>query len=438
MDRDRMLKRLSMSSADELFADVPKDVRKELDIGKGMSEMEAVGTISRMLQKNITAEDMPCFMGMGSYRHYVPAAVDHVTGMSEFYTSYTPYQPEISQGMLQSLFEYQSIVCELTGMDASNSSMYDCATALGEAARMCSRISKGNIFLIPEALSRDRYSVLENYLVGTGVRTARYGFDRRTGSLLLDDISSAVSKGNVCGVYAEMPNLFGCLDSNVASVRSVIGSVPLVIGVNPLCMSIVRPPGEMGADIAIGEGQPLGTRMGLGSPLLGMFACRQEHIRKMPGRMIGMTEDADGNMAFCMALQTREQHIRRSSATSNICTNEALVAVGAAVYVSTLGANGMIDIAKRNMERSRKLMSLLSKVKGVEMVFDNIHFNEFVIRLSKDVSKVNAELLKKGVMGGVPLKGHVKGMDDCMLIATTEMHSDEDHNKLVHALKKVL
>jgi glycine dehydrogenase subunit 1 len=194
----------------------------------------------------------------------------------------------------------------------------------------------------------------------------------------------------------------------------------------------------MGADIAIAEGQPLGTRMGFGSPLLGMFACRQEHIRKMPGRIVGMTQDSKGDTAFCLTLQTREQHIRRSSATSNICTNEALTAVAAAVYVLTLGADGMIGVAKKNMERAKTLMKSLSKIKGVEIAFKSTYFNEFPIRLSKDPAAVNSLLLKKGVMGGVPLKGHVKGMDDCMLIATTEMHSDADHKKLADALKEVL
>jgi glycine dehydrogenase subunit 1 len=307
-------------------------------------------------------------------------------------------------------------------MDAANSSMYDGATALGEAARMCGRISKGKTFLIPEALSAERYSVLRNYLIGTDIKIMRYGFDEKTGALSLDDISSVAKKEALCGVYAEMPNLFGCLDKNTASIKQLIGDTPLVIGVNPLCMSIVKPPGEMGADIAIGEGHMMGTRLGMGSPLLGMFACRQEHVRKMPGRVVGLTEDSKGNRAFCLTMQTREQHIRRSSATSNICTNEALAALAAAVYASILGAKGMIDLAKRNMERARTLTSLLSKIKGVELVFDNVHFNEFVIRLSKDPAEVNAGMLKHGVMGGVPLKGHVKGMDDCMLIATTEMH----------------
>jgi glycine dehydrogenase subunit 1 len=438
MEQDRMLSRLKMRSTDELFADVPRDVRTDIKIGNGLTESETVNIITQMLSKNVTASDLPSFMGMGSYRHYVPATVDHVTGMSEFYTSYTPYQPEISQGMLRALFEYQSIVCELTGMDASNSSMYDISTALGEAALMCARISKGKTFLVPEALSNERSSVLENYLKGAGIAISRYGFDRKTGSLLLDDISSAVKKGNVCGVYAEIPNVFGCLDSNVASVKSTIGNIPLVIGANPMSMPIVRSPGDMGADIAIGEGQPLGTRTGFGSPLLGLFACRQEHIRKMPGRIVGMTQDSKGDTAFCLTLQTREQHIRRSSATSNICTNEALTAVAAAVYVLTLGADGMVDIAKKNMEHAKTLMKSLSKIKGVEIAFKSTYFNEFPIRLSKDPAAVNSLLLKKGVMGGVPLKGHVKGMDDCMLIATTEMHSDADHKKLADALKEVL
>jgi len=438
MDTDRMLEKLRMRSADELFADVPKDVRIKFDIGNGMSEMDTVAKLTGMLGKNITNSEMPCFMGMGSYRHYVPAAVDHITGISELYTSYTPYQPEISQGMLQSLFEYQSVVCELTGMDAANSSMYDGATALGEAARMCGRISKGKRFLIPEALSIEKRSVLNNYLNGTGIQVSSYGFDRRTGALLLDEVSSEAEKGGLCGVYAEMPNIFGCLDKNAASLRSLIGDTPLVIGVNPICMPIVKPPGDMGADIAIGEGQPLGSRMSFGGPMLGMFACRQEHVRKMPGRIIGLTSDADGEQAFCMTMQTREQHIRRSSATSNICTNEALSAVAAAVFVVTLGANGMIDLAKKNMERAASLMKLLSSIDGVELAFDNIHFNEFTVKLRKDPAKVNADLLKKGIMGGVPLKDHVNGMDNCMLLATTEMHSDDDHRKLAKALKEVL
>jgi len=433
-----MLSRLRMKSTDELFADVPSDVRTKLDIGEGMSEMDAVVKITKMLGKNITSSDIPCFKGMGSYRHYVPAAVDHITGMSEFYTSYTPYQPEISQGMLRALFEYQSVVCELMGMDASNSSMYDISTALGEAALMCSRMSKGRTFLIPEALSGERYSVLKNYLSGSKLKISRYGFDKKTGSLILDEIASAVKKGDICGVYAEIPNVFGVLDKNVASVRSAIGDTPLVIGANPMCLPLVRSPGDMGADIAIGEGQPLGTRMGFGSPLLGMFACRQEHVRKMPGRIVGLTQDSNGGEAFCLTLQTREQHIRRCTATSNICTNEALTAVAAAVYVLTMGADGMIGVAKKNMERSKKLMTMLSKIKGVEIAFKNTFFNEFPVRLAKDPAKVNSELLKKGVMGGVPLKGHVKGMEDCMLIATTEMHSDADHKKLADALKEVL
>lgn len=433
-----MLRRLGMSSTDELFADIPQDVRKELDIGPGMSEMDVIRKIERTLGKN-RGTDKPCFMGMGVYSHYVPAAVDHVTGISQLYTSYTPYQPEISQGMLRALFEYQSVVCELTGMDAANSSMYDCSTALGEAARMSSRISKGKIFLIPEALSKDRLSVLKNYLVGTGISIERYGFDKKTGALSLDDISSAIKKGGICGVYAEMPNLFGILDKNVASVKQIIGNVPLVVGVNPMCLSIVKSPGEMGADIVIGEGQPLGTRMGFGSPLLGMFACRQEHVRKIPGRIVGMTEDTNGNTAFCLTLQTREQHIRRSSATSNICTNEALTAVGAAVYVSVMGAEGMIDIAKKNMERASSLIKRLSE-KGIKTVFDNSYFNEFVVRLPKDASSVCSELQNADdpVLCGVPLNGHVNGMDDCLLIATTEMHSDEDHIELVKRLTEVI
>lgn len=434
-----MLALLGIQDVSELFSDVPASVRCRLDLPEGLSEMEVVDRLAAILAKNATAAEMPCFLGGGAYLHYVPAAVEHIISRSEFYTSYTPYQPEISQGMLQSLFEYQSLVCEITAMDAANSSMYDGSTALGEAARMCRRLQKGNRFLVPRALNRDKSSVLENYLVGTGVETLRYDFDPRDGCMTLEALSMQISQNEICGMYVEMPNFLGVMDPSIMELKTMLGEIPLVVGVNPLCLGVTKPPGEMGADIVVGEGQPLGSRLSYGGPMLGLFACRQEHVRKMPGRVVGLTTDSRGQDAYCLTLQTREQHIRRSNATSNICTNEALNAVAAAVHLSILGGQGLAALGRRNIERSRRLMNMLGRIDSVRSpLFDACHFNEFVIELPVKPDKVNRLLLAKGIIGGLPLAEHLPERQNCMLLASTEMHSDQDQDDLVRTLKEVL
>lgn len=438
MNESKMLSLLGIQKVSELFSDIPLKVRSDLKMPLGLSEMEVVQRLSNILSKNATTVDTPCFLGTGAYSHYVPSAVGHITSRSEFYTSYTPYQPEISQGMLQSLFEYQSMVCELTAMDAANSSMYDGSTALGEAARMCRRMHKGNRFLIPKALNKDKSNLLENYLIGTGVQILRYEYDPRDGCMSLDDFSTLL-KNEVCGAYAELPSFLGVIDPSIMEMKKMMGDIPLVIGVNPLCLGLVRPPGEMGADIVVGEGQPLGSSMNYGGPLLGLFACRQEHVRKMPGRVVGLTADSRGQEAFCLTLQTREQHIRRSTATSNICTNEALNAVAAAVYLSILGTEGLVQLAKRNVERAKRLMNMLGRINLVKSpLFEAYHFNEFAIELPVRPEKVNKLLLRKGIIGGLPLAEHIPELSNCMLLASTEMHSDETQEHLVRALKEVL
>lgn len=433
-----MLDMLGMTQMSELFSDIPLNVRRELELPLGLSEMEVVGRLSNLLRKNATVIDTPCFLGAGAYPHYIPSAVGHITSRSEFYTSYTPYQPEISQGMLQSLFEYQSMICDLTAMDAANSSMYDGSTALGEAARMCRRLHKGNRFLIPNTLNKDKVSVLENYLSGTGVRTLRYDYDPQDGGMIRDDFP-ALLKNELCGVYAELPSFLGIIDPGIMDIKEMIGDIPLVMGVNPICLGLVRPPGEMGADIVVGEGQTLGSSMNYGGPLLGLFACRQEHVRKMPGRVVGLTTDNKGQQAFCLTLQTREQHIRRSGATSNICTNEALNAVAAAVYLSIMGAEGLVQLGKRNVERTGRLMNMLGDLDSIRSpFFEAYHFNEFVIELPMKPEKVNELLLRKGIIGGLPLAEHIPELSNCMLMASTEMHSDEVQDSLIGALKEVL
>lgn len=435
---DRMLDYLGIKDVEELFQDVPENVRIEgIPLPKGMTERDVVRAIREMLSANVTAEDMPSFLGSGIYDHFIPAAVNTITSRSEFLTSYTPYQAEISQGMLQALFEYQSLVSELTGMDVVNSSNYDASTALGEAATMSYRIRPKRKFLIPEAMSWEKKSVLRNYVSGAGMEIMEYAYDAYTGCIDIDDLLSKCDD-DVSGIYAEVPNLFGIVDPAVIRLRGMLKGPVLVIGANPISLGALTPPGEYGADIVIGEGQSLGSAMNCGGPLLGLFACRMEHVRKMPGRLIGMTKDGDGQRAYCMTLQTREQHIRRSKATSNICSNEALLAVAAAVYLSIVGSSGLRSIAHINIRNARSLMERIDELDGYDSpIFEARHFNEFVISGPVRPEKLNKVLLKHGIIGGMPLGPHVPRMADEMVLTTTEMHSQADHDRLIAALRQV-
>jgi glycine dehydrogenase subunit 1 len=433
-----MLSELGLSSVDQLFEDVPREVRTNgLRLPRGMSEAEVLRHVRSMMAQNLCADDHPCFLGAGIYNHFVPSAVRTIVSRSEFITSYTPYQPEVSQGMLQALFEYQSYIAELTGLDAVNSSNYDASTALGEAASMCMRLNERKRFLVPEAMSWERKSVLRNYAAGPGIEVVEYSYDPYTGELDLEDLRSKATPGT-SGIYVEVPNFLGVIDSHAPMLKQEFPDVALVVGANPVSLGALKAPGDYGADICIGEGQPLGMPMSFGGPLLGLFACRQEHVRKMPGRVIGMTRDAEGEKAYCMTLQTREQHIRRSKATSNICTNEALMAVAAAAYLSILGKEGLETLAKVNMARALKLQKLIGQLEEFDSpAFDAYHFNEFAVRTPVRPEKINKLLIKKGIIGGLPLHGHIRQLEDHMLLCATELTSDEDMERLVEALREV-
>ena len=436
-DEDEMLRAMGLRSVEDLFADIPAAVRiPKLDLPDGLPEDVVVARVTAMLAANRTAVDMPTFLGGGLYDHFVPASVRAVTSRSEFYTAYTPYQPEISQGLLQALWEYQSLICELTGMDAANTSMYDGSTALGEAARMAHRIHGGRAFLIPRALRHNRKAVLANYVVGAGLEVREVDYDRESGMLDLAKLKEALSP-DVCGVYVENPNLFGRFEERLDEIRRMTDAV-FVVGVNPIAQAVVRPPGDFGADIVIGEGQPLGTQMNFGGPLLGIFACRDAHVRKMPGRVIGLTRDVKGHRAFCMTLQTREQHIRREKAMSNICTNESLLAVAAAAYMAILGSNGLRRVASENIRRAKELASAIDKIPGfVAPIFRGAHFNEFVVRHTGGYAEVHRALVDKGIHGGLPLARQLSELNDAALFATTGRHTPEAVQRLLAALKGI-
>lgn len=341
-----MLKEIGVESVEELYRDIPKSIpRHEL---RGMpsshSEVEVRRILNSIILKNRTIHEMPTFLGAGVWPHYVPALVDMIVSRSEFLTSYTPYQPEIAQGILQALFEYQSVMAELLDMEVVNSSLYDWSTALGEAALLAKRVTQRSIILIPHIIHPDRFKVLKTYVEGSGIKVEEISPQEKTGQLSLQSLKDKLSE-DVAAVYVENPSYFGFLEEQVDDISKIAherGSL-LIAGVDPTSLGVIRPPGEYDADIAIGEGQPLGNHMSFGGPLLGILGCREDLklIRQVPGRLVGMTTTLEGNdTGFVLTLQTREQHIRRERATSNITSNEALCAVAALVYSSLLGPRG--------------------------------------------------------------------------------------------------
>ncbi|MFQ6107595.1 MAG: aminomethyl-transferring glycine dehydrogenase subunit GcvPA [Thermoplasmata archaeon] len=435
---NEMLKFLGLTSTDELFEDIPKDVRIEgIDLPPGKSEMEVSHEIEEILSRNRSINEMPSFLGGGVYNHYVPALVDEILSRSEFYTSYTPYQAEASQGMLQALFEYQSMICELTGMEAANTSLYDWSTAIGEAALMAARLNRKSEIVVPRAMHWDKHSVLSNYCRGPDIKIKVFDYDKETGKIDLEHLRSLVTE-DTAGVYFENPNFFGVIEDECEAVRDIARDRILIVGVNPISLALLKPPGDYGADIVVGEGQILGSYPSFGGPLLGIFACLQKHVRKMPGRVIGVTTDADGERAFCMTLQTREQHIRRERATSNVCSNESLMAVASVVYMSLLGRNGLRKVANECVINTRRAMTRIGSLDHFLVpVFAAEHFNEFVMKSKISYGSVHRHLLDSGVHGGLPLKSHFPELDESALFAFTEMHTTSDMDRLVWALEGV-
>ena len=387
--------------------------------------------------------DPPPFMGGGVWPRYVPAAVRYIIERAEFLTAYTPYQAEISQGLMQALFEYQSLIAELLEMEVVNASMYDWSSALGEAFLMAVRVTRrrGRV-LVPETMNPLHRKVAETYLYGLGVRVEGVRCDRETGLMDLDDLDSKLGD-DVAAVYVEYPSYVGVIEENAAAIGEAAhrrGAL-FVMGVEPISLALLEPPGRLGADIAVGEGQPLGLGLNYGGPYLGIFAVRWEGrlVRQMPGRIIGLTRDAEGRRAFAMILQTREQHIRRARATSNITTNEALMAVAAAAYLSLLGPEGLREVAETTWYMSHYAAKRLSEIPGVESPLLKGEFiSDFTVRLPARAAEVRRALKERGVMAGIPLEGHAWFTGNDVLLTVTEVHSKEDVDRLVELVSEVL
>ncbi|MFH1787094.1 MAG: aminomethyl-transferring glycine dehydrogenase subunit GcvPA [archaeon] len=432
--KDELLKEAGLKRED-LFGDVPKDCRTAgLNLPEPLPELEVRRKVIGILSKNKVPR--ASFLGGGVRNHFVPEHVRHLAGRSEFYTAYTPYQPEISQGMLQTLFEYQSMVAELTGLEAVNSSMYDFSTALAEAALMAKRATSRSEFLVPKLMSPKRKAVLRTYVQGAGMSLIEIEA-QKNGQLDLEDLKKKVSD-RTAGVYVENPAYLGYFEEGVEEVSDIIHKAGglFVVGADLISLGIAKAPGDYGADIVIGEGQLLGNPPSYGGPYVGAFAVRADQglVRKMPGRIIGMTEDADKNRGFVMTLQTREQHIRRESATSNICSNEALCAVTAAIYLATLGRNGLREVAEACAKNANYVMREIGKLDGFEApVYDSKHFCEFTVKCPKDVDGINRKLMENGIHGG----SKVEFLKDTALYAVTEAHTKKDVDELLEGLKNV-
>ncbi len=446
--RKKMFETLNINDIDQLYSDIPKVLQpnEQLDLPDPLSEIEVTSRIEKIVARNRTSKQMLSFLGAGVWPHYVPAIVDEISSRSEFSTSYTPYQSEISQGMLQALFEYQSMICELLNMDISNSSMYDWASALGEAARMSARVTQKSEFLIPQYISPERKTVLKSYTEPAGIRILEINNNPLNGQLDLEDLKNRITE-ETAGVYVENPSYFGVLSESLQDISDIAHDAKalFLMGVEPTSLGVVKPPGDYGADIAIGEGQPLGNYMNAGGPSLGIFACKEDDtlLRQMPGRIIGMTTVQDSDeRAFCMVLQTREQHIRRHKATSNICTNEALCALRTAVYLSSLGPKGFARLGQIILSRTDTAIKHLSELRGVRApLFKAHHFKEFTVNFdmtSRTVRDVNSKLLMRKIIGGHPLISEFPNLGETALYCVTELHSLEDVECLKVKIEEIL
>jgi glycine dehydrogenase subunit 1 len=437
-----MLQKVGASSIDELFSDIPPNVRlsRGLKLPEGASEYEVRREVQGRLGRNTTPPGSLCFLGGGVWPHYVPAAVESITSRQEFYTSYTPYEAEVSQGMLQALFEYQSLMCDLLGMEACNSSLYDWASAAGEAVRMAARVTGRKKALVAGNAGPQRREVIRTYTEPLGLELETVSFDQRKGTVDTADLESKLNTEVAC-LYLENPNYFGVIEDSIATlIEKAHGAGALaVVGVDPVSLSLVKEPGSYGADVAVGEGQPLGIAMNYGGPHLGIFSVKDFKLaRSMPGRLIGITSTvADpGEKAFAMVLQAREQHIRREAATSNICTNQSLMAVAAASYLSLLGKWGFRKLGEVVISNSHYAAQRLSRVKGVKSPhFSGAFFKEFVVSYREaNARAVFRKLSRDGVLAGYPVQRSFGLGSEAGLYCVTEIHTRDDIERLAAAL----
>ena len=419
-DRSAMLQEIGVGSIEELFQDIPERLRHaQFNLPPPLSELELKKELNRLASLNASLDDYTCFLGGGSYHHFIPATVEHVIGRSELYTAYTPYQAEVSQGTLQGTYEYQSLVCQLTAMEVSNAGMYDGSTAAAEAAIMTCMITKRGKVAVSATVNPTYREVMSAYVKGRDL------------SMETVELDSRLPADCAC-LVVQQPNFFGHLEEMGDHAQKAHDTGALFIAVvDPISLGMLKPPGHYGADIAVADGQALGNPMSFGGPGLGVFTCRQEYLRQMPGRIVGKTVDSEGRPGYVMTLVTREQYIRRERATSNICTSEALMALAAAVYLATLGRTGLRRVAELCYHKAHYAAQKISRLKGYSLVFPEPFFKEFAVRCPVAPARINRALLKERIVGGLDIS-HI--IDRSMLLCITEMNTKEEIDRLVEIL----
>ncbi|MEY8342449.1 aminomethyl-transferring glycine dehydrogenase subunit GcvPA [Niallia circulans] len=429
-DQKEMLAAIGVSSVEDLFSDIPEKVRFQgnYSIKPAKSESALLKELTKLAQKNADAKANVSFLGAGVYDHYSPVIVDHVLSRSEFYTAYTPYQPEISQGELQAIFEFQTMICELTGMDVANSSMYDGATALAEAGMLSAGTTKRKKILLSSAVHPEAKEVVKTYAKGQYIEVIE--IPHNEGITDIEALEEMVDD-TVAAVMIQYPNFFGRVEP-LKDLEAIIHAHKslFVVSSNPLALGALTPPGKFNADIVVGDAQPFGIPMGFGGPHCGYFAVTSKLMRKVPGRLVGQTVDDNGQRGFVLTLQAREQHIRRDKATSNICSNQALNALAASVAMTALGKHGVREMAIANIQKAHYAKTKLKEA-GFEIVYEGPSFNEFIIKCNSSISAVNRALLEKGMIGGYDLGRDFKQLENHMLIAVTELRTKEEIDEFV-------
>ena len=430
-----MLAVIGAGSVEDLFSPIPRDLRaKSFELPEGMSEFELMGIMREKARTGGT--DIIPFIGGGIYDHIVPAAVDHLAGRAEFYTAYTPYQPECSQGTLQALYEYQSAICRLTGLEASNASLYDGGTAVAEAALMALRITGRNSVVLDASVNPLHREVVCGYLasLSSGVaEVAPQGCDSD-----LERLIGSITQ-QTAAVIVQNPNFFGSVaDFSKLAAKAHEEGALLIVSCYPVALGMVKSPGEMGADIAVGEGQSLGNTLSFGGPYFGFISARKRYIRNLPGRIVGETVDKDGRRGYVLTLQAREQHIKRHKATSNICSNQSLCALRGMIFAAALGKKGFEELATLNFDKAQYAKTVLSAIKGVSVLNAGATFNEFTLALPKPAAEIVARLLDAGVAAGVPLGAYYPGMDDALVVTVTEKRTRTEIDALAGLLEEAL
>jgi glycine dehydrogenase subunit 1 len=439
-EREEMLEIVGLQNAEELFRSIPDDVKlnRALNITAPLAEPEVIAAMEAMAAKNAGATK-PSFLGAGVYSHYSPTIVDHLIQRSEFFTSYTPYQPEVSQGTLQYIFEFQTLVAQLTGMDVANASMYDGSTATAEAVLMAQRVTRRDKVLVSETVHPEYEKVTKTYTQHGDSVFETVDFDKESGRIATEDLTARLDD-KCAALVVQSPNFFGCVEDlqTLADKAHSVGALLIVVVTEAISFGLLKTPGACGADIVVAEGQSFGIPMSFGGPHVGLFACQEKYVRQMPGRLAGIAYDKNGNRGFVLTLATREQHIRRDKATSNICTNQGLIALAATIYMEAMGKKGLQEIAAQNAQKAAYAKKQIAAIEGFSIAFSSPTFNEFVVRAPRPAEEVLEKLrTENGVIGGLALSKYYRNNPNDFLVCVTETNTKEQIDNLVESLKKI-